>query len=80
MLVGVIGYNYYCCKNELKAGAGRFAPQALPHEITSRVDMTFLFSNYNVLPTGDERAEQAEGRAQLLAERLRYMGIDPKTL
>lgn len=32
-----------------------------------------------ILPTGDERAQQAEQRAQLLAERLRSMGIDPDT-
>lgn len=41
----------------------------------------------NILLTGDERAEQerqraeqAEARAQLLAERLRAMGIDPDAL
>ncbi|MEI2578757.1 Uma2 family endonuclease [Scytonema sp. PRP1] len=33
-----------------------------------------------VIPTGDERASQAEHRAQLLAERLRAMGIDPDTI
>ncbi|WP_277883640.1 hypothetical protein [Nostoc sp. FACHB-133] len=40
-----------------------------------------------VLLTGDERAEQerqraeqAEQRTQILAERLRAMGIDPETL
>jgi Uma2 family endonuclease len=43
--------------------------------------------NGTVLATGDERAqqerqraEQAENRAQLLAERLRAMGIDPENL
>ena len=31
----------------------------------------------NVLPTGIERAEEAEAKAKRLAERLRTMGIDP---
>ena len=34
----------------------------------------------NLLFTGDERAAQAEERAQLLAERLKALGIDPDTL
>jgi Uma2 family endonuclease len=34
----------------------------------------------NLLLTGDERAVQAEERAQLLAERLKALGIDPDTL
>ncbi|MGA9380889.1 MAG: hypothetical protein WBV73_19160 [Phormidium sp.] len=41
----------------------------------------------NILPTGDERsrhaeqrAAQAERRAQLLAEQLRNLGIDPDTI
>lgn len=49
--------------------------------------LRWCYQDDNVLPTGDERAEQAEqraqqaeGRAQLLAERLRDMGIDPDTL
>ncbi len=33
-----------------------------------------------VLPTGDEKATQAEQRAELLAEKLREMGIDPDSL
>ncbi|MFH7024443.1 MAG: Uma2 family endonuclease [Heteroscytonema crispum UTEX LB 1556] len=63
--------------------------------------LRWCYQDSNVLPTGDERAEQAEQRAevaeqrveqerlekeqaqqraQLLAERLRAMGIDPDTL
>ncbi len=34
----------------------------------------------NLLLTGDERAVQAEERAQLLAERLKALGIDPDAL
>ena len=33
-----------------------------------------------VVLTGDERASQAEQRAQLLAEKLRELGVDPNTL
>ena len=56
--------------------------------------LRWCYQDGNVLPTGDERAqqerqekvqqqqraEQAEQRAQLLAERLRELGIDPDTL
>jgi Uma2 family endonuclease len=56
--------------------------------------LRWCYQDSNVLPTGDERAqvaeqrveqerlekEQAQQRAQLLAERLRAMGIDPDTL
>lgn len=34
----------------------------------------------NVLPTGDKLAQQAQRRAQQLAEQLRTMGVDPETL
>jgi Uma2 family endonuclease len=34
----------------------------------------------NVLLTGDERAHQAEQRAQLLAERLKSLGVNPDTI
>ncbi len=47
VLVAVIGYDYYCCKNSGQAGAGRFTPQASPHKISPRVDIAFLFSNLN---------------------------------
>jgi hypothetical protein len=30
--------------------------------------------------TGDERAKKAEQRAQLLAERLRALGVDPDSI
>jgi Uma2 family endonuclease len=47
--------------------------------------LRWCYQNGTVLATGDERAEQerqraeqAENRAQLLAERLRAMGIDPE--
>ncbi len=56
--------------------------------------LRWCYENGTVLPTGDERAEQAEHRAeraehraeqaehraQLLAEQLRALGIDPNTL
>jgi Uma2 family endonuclease len=56
--------------------------------------LRWCYQDGNVLPTGDERAEQerqraeqerqraevAEQRAQLLSERLRAMGIDPDNL
>jgi Uma2 family endonuclease len=49
--------------------------------------LRWCYQDGTVLLTGDERAEQerqraeqAEKRAQLLAERLRAMGIDPDTL
>ncbi|MBD6615151.1 Uma2 family endonuclease [Komarekiella sp. 'clone 1'] len=42
--------------------------------------LRWCYQDENVLPTGDERAQQAEQRAQLLAERLRAMGVDPDTL
>ncbi len=38
------------------------------------------YQDGNILLTGDEHAEQESQRAQLLAERLRAMGIDPDTL
>ncbi|WP_341525778.1 Uma2 family endonuclease [Nostoc sp. UHCC 0302] len=58
-------------------------------EFEARQDtwLRWCYQDGNVLPTGDERASQAEQRAsqaeqraQLLAERLRAMGIDPDTL
>lgn len=49
--------------------------------------LRWCYQDGTVLLTGDERAEQeqqraeqAEQRTQLLAERLRAMGIDPDTL
>ncbi|TVP66923.1 MAG: Uma2 family endonuclease [Nodularia sp. (in: Bacteria)] len=42
--------------------------------------LRWCYQDGTILPTGDERAEQAEQRAQLLAERLRAMGIDPDTV
>ncbi|MBN3939651.1 Uma2 family endonuclease [Nostoc sp. NMS9] len=49
--------------------------------------LRWCYQDGNVLSTGDERASQAEQRAsqaeqrtQLLAERLRAMGVDPNTL
>lgn len=49
--------------------------------------LRWCYQDSNVLLTGDERAEQeqqraeqAEQRTQLLADRLRAMGIDPDTL
>ncbi|MCC5643432.1 Uma2 family endonuclease [Nostoc sp. CHAB 5824] len=49
--------------------------------------LRWCYQDGNVLSTGDERAEQereraeqAEQRTQLLAERLRAMGVDPDTL
>lgn len=42
--------------------------------------LRWCYRDRTVLPTGDERVQQAEQRAQQLAERLRAMGIDPDTL
>ena len=42
--------------------------------------LRWCYQDGNVLSTGDERASQAEQRAQILAERLRAMGVDPETL
>ncbi|BAY45150.1 hypothetical protein SAMD00079811_27520 [Scytonema sp. HK-05] len=42
--------------------------------------LRWCYQDRVVVPTGDERASQAEHRAQLLAERLRAIGIDPDTL
>jgi Uma2 family endonuclease len=42
--------------------------------------LRWCYRDGTVLPTGDERAEQSEQRAQQLAERLRAMGIDPDSL
>ncbi|MDZ8258300.1 Uma2 family endonuclease [Nostoc sp. ChiQUE01b] len=49
--------------------------------------LRWCYQDGNVLSTGDERASQAEQRAsqaeqraQILAERLRAMGIDPETI
>ncbi len=49
--------------------------------------LRWCYQNGTVLLTGDERAEQerqraeqAEQRTQILAERLRAMGVDPETL
>lgn len=42
--------------------------------------LRWCYQNGTVLPTGDERASLAEQRAQILADRLRAMGIDPETL
>ncbi|MHC5597858.1 MAG: Uma2 family endonuclease [Nostoc sp.] len=49
--------------------------------------LRWCYQDGNILSTGDERASQAEQRAsqseqrtQLLAERLRAMGVDPDTL
>ncbi|MBC1238250.1 Uma2 family endonuclease [Nostoc sp. 2RC] len=58
-------------------------------EFENRQDtwLRWCYQNGTVLPTGDERAEQerqraeqAEQRSQLLAEKLRAMGVDPDTL
>jgi Uma2 family endonuclease len=42
--------------------------------------LRWCYQDGNVLPTGDERAVNAEERAQLLAAKLREMGINPDTL
>lgn len=49
--------------------------------------LRWCYQDGNVLSTGDERAEQerqraeqAKQRTQLLADRLRAMGVDPDTL
>jgi Uma2 family endonuclease len=58
-------------------------------EFEAREDvwLRWSYQDGNVLPTGDElaqqaenRAQQAENRAQILAEQLRALGIDPDTL
>lgn len=58
-------------------------------EFENRQDswLRWCYQDGTVLPTGDERAaqaeyraKQAEQRAELLAERLRALGIDPDTL
>lgn len=65
-------------------------------EFEARQDiwLRWCYQDGTVLPTGDERAEQAEQRSQhekqraeqaeqrtqLLAERLRAMGVDPDTI
>jgi len=42
--------------------------------------LRWCYKDGNILLTGDERALEAEKRAQLLAERLRTMGVDPNSL
>lgn len=42
--------------------------------------LRWCYKDGNILLTGDERALQAEQRAQLLAQRLRSMGVDPNSL
>ncbi|MDZ8069152.1 MAG: Uma2 family endonuclease [Nostoc sp. DedQUE08] len=42
--------------------------------------LRWCYQDGNVLSTGDERASLAEQRAQILADRLRAMGVDPDTL
>ncbi|RCJ34586.1 hypothetical protein A6769_21900 [Nostoc punctiforme NIES-2108] len=42
--------------------------------------LRWCYQDGTVLPTGDEHASLAEQRAQILADRLRAMGIDPETL
>ncbi|MBN3960595.1 Uma2 family endonuclease [Nostoc sp. NMS8] len=42
--------------------------------------LRWCYQDGNILSTGDERAEQAGQRTQLLADRLRAMGVDPDTL
>lgn len=42
--------------------------------------LRWCYKDGNILLTGDERAFEAEQRAQLLAERLRSMGVDPNSL
>lgn len=42
--------------------------------------LRWCFEDGTVLPTGDERAQVAEQRAQVLAQKLREMGVDPDTL
>ncbi|MEH2038146.1 Uma2 family endonuclease [Nostoc sp.] len=42
--------------------------------------LRWCYQDGTVLLTGDERASLAEQRAQILADRLRAMGIDPETL
>lgn len=42
--------------------------------------LRWCYKDRNILLTGDERASQAEQRAQLLAETLRNMGVDPNNL
>jgi Uma2 family endonuclease len=51
-------------------------------EFESRQDiwLRWCYKDGNLLFTGDERAEQAEQRAQKLAERLRELGINPDTI
>lgn len=42
--------------------------------------LRWCYQDGTVLPTGDERAQHAEQRAHLLAERLRALGVDPDAL
>lgn len=42
--------------------------------------LRWCYQDGTVLATGDERAQNAEHRAQLLAERLRALGVDPDTI
>ncbi|MBD2384899.1 Uma2 family endonuclease [Cylindrospermum sp. FACHB-282] len=42
--------------------------------------LRWCYQDRTVLPTGDERAQQAERRVQLLAERLRALGVDPHNM
>ena len=42
--------------------------------------LRWCYQDGTILPTGDERAKKAEQRAELLAEKLRAMGIDPDTI
>lgn len=42
--------------------------------------LRWCYEDGTVLPTGDERAQVAEQRAQVLAQKLREMGVDPDTL
>lgn len=42
--------------------------------------LRWCYQDGTILPTGDERAQQAEKRAQLLAEKLKALGVDPDSI
>jgi hypothetical protein len=51
-------------------------------EFESRQDLWLRWCDKdgNIFLTGDERAEEAEQKAQRLAEQLRALGVDPDSL
>jgi hypothetical protein len=42
--------------------------------------LRWCYEDGTILATGDERAKQSEERAQLLAERLKALGVDPDSI